>query len=96
VGDIAADPVGLQHFSECCRRQQELVVRDTHELPGGSSFQATAAAVTAMFDSVSAARRTLGQRLEATAVRVSAAAANFSATEDASESALDALADGTD
>jgi hypothetical protein len=72
------------------------VIGDSHEPPGGAAFQATTAAVTAMFDGVTAARSTLGERPGATALRVSVAGANFAATEDAAASSLNSFAGDVD
>ncbi len=96
MGDIEADPVGLQHLADCCRRHQECVASDTHDHAGGPKHQPTAAAVTAIYDGIAAAPSTLGERLGATADRVSAANANYMAAESASASTLHALADGVD
>jgi hypothetical protein len=53
-------------------------------------------AVTAIYDAVAGARITLGERLGATADRVSAANTNYMAAQSTSASALNALAGGVD
>ena len=93
MGDIQADPVGLQRFADCCRRQQDCVACDMHDHPSGPAHQPTAAAVTAIHDGLAAARITLGERLGATADRVSAANANYLAAESVSAIALHGLSD---
>jgi hypothetical protein len=93
VGSIAADGDGLGLFAQQCQLEGDAVAASGAELTPGASFQATTAAVTAVHDSVAAARRTLVERLAATSDRVTATAQNYDAQEQMSAAALKAVGD---
>ncbi|HEX9176914.1 hypothetical protein [Mycobacterium sp.] len=92
MGSIQADVDGLSVLAANCEQRADVVSTVVGPPPVGPSFQASAAAVLAAHDDITAAGNEFMARMQSTAADVTIAAHEYALTEAGSASAVSAIA----
>jgi hypothetical protein len=88
MADLRVDPVGLSAFAASCTKQAAMLRTSVAAGSSGPAFQASAAAVASSDSMMSAASRSLAERIDDLSAKLSMAASRYQGRDEQSGDAL--------